>query len=145
MMFANWPAGTFSWLSQVFVAANSTGLFAEGRVVIDLICAVAPHYRGRDLLEATSMAHEGRYQEASEQVVESLRGDEQNAFKRYLLYFCLRQLGDPEWVQHAQSLAESADEELSQRARIDLGLPQESAPSVASAAAMGFDRPLVRV
>lgn len=144
-MFGNWPVGTFSWLSQVFTAANSLGLFAEGRVVIDLICVVAPHYRGRDLLEATSLAHEGRYQEASERVIESLHGDEQNTFKRYLLYFCLRQLSDPEWVQHAQALAESPDEELSQRARLDLGLPEESAPSLASAAAMGFDRPLVRV
>jgi hypothetical protein len=149
MMVANWPPGTFAWLAQVFSVASRAGLYAESQAVIDLIGVVAPHYQGRALLEGTLLIHKQRYQEASEKLIEALRGDEQNIFKRYLLYFCLREGGDPDWVQHAEAVAASADEELSQRARLDLGLPGEAGPvmlsAVAASSATSFDRLLVRV
>jgi hypothetical protein len=122
MSFASWPAGTFNWLAQFCSAANRLALFSESQSITDLICTVAPHYQGRALLDATRLFHQGRFQEAAEKLAESVRGDPNNTFKQYLLYACLREVGDPEWMHYAELVAESTGHDLQPVARADLGL-----------------------
>jgi Bacterial type III secretion protein (HrpB1_HrpK) len=122
MSFTHWPAGTFNWLAQFCSAANRLALFAESQAIADLICTVAPHYQDRALLDATRLFNQNRYQEAAEKLAESLRGDPNNTFKQYVLYVCLREAGNPEWMHYAESVASAPDHDLCSVARTDLGL-----------------------
>jgi Bacterial type III secretion protein (HrpB1_HrpK) len=155
MTIPQWPPGTFGWLAQVFNVAAGAKLVAEGQAIIELICAVAPQYRGRALLEGLLLHHTERYQEASELLADVVNADPGYVYARYALYQSLWALDSPEWVQHAQVLAAAGHEELSPMARAKLaeagraddtaaGTP-EKADEATTLATRAFHNMLVRV
>jgi predicted nicotinamide N-methyase len=156
MIIPTWPPGTFGWLSQVFNAAVNQGLIAEGQAVVELIVTVAPHYRGRKLLDGLLLHHAKRYQESSELLADVVSDDPSYVFARYALYQSLWAMDHPDWVQHAQVLASAGHEELSPLARaklVEAGYAADDAPASASAkadestalATRAFHNMLVRV
>lgn len=120
MTIPQWPPGTFGWLAQVFNVAASSKLVAECQAIIELISVVAPHFRGRSLLEGLLLHHMGRYQEASELLGEVVSADPSYVYARYALYQSLWALDHPDWVQHARVLAAAGHEELSPLAQAKL-------------------------
>jgi hypothetical protein len=132
MTIPQWPAGTFGWLVQLFNAAASAKLVAEGYAVIEMIVAVAPRYRGRPLLEGQLLHQAGRYQEASQVLAEMVRADPSYVYARYVLYQSLWAMDNSDWVEHAHVVAAAGHDELSpiaQRKLMDAG---QASVSVAS-------------